>query len=148
MQPSTLAKRVYLFLFIIVTAFYFYGLGKLPLLGPDEPRYAQIAREMYLTGDFITPTLGGHTWFEKPSLLYWLIAASFKIFGVSEWSARFGPAVCGVLTIVAVWLVGREVDKSLNETRGFEFWGLLVMASCLGLIVFSRAASFDGQGED
>ena len=143
MQPSTLAKRVYLFLFIIVAAFYFYGLGKLPLLGPDEPRYAQIAREMYLTGDFITPTLGGHTWFEKPSLLYWLIAVSFKIFGVSEWSARFGPAVCGVLTIVAVWLVGREVDKSLNETRGFEFWGLLVMASCLGLIVFSRAASFD-----
>jgi 4-amino-4-deoxy-L-arabinose transferase-like glycosyltransferase len=135
LHPSTLAKRVYLFLFIIVIAFYLYGLGKLPLLGPDEPRYAQIAREMFLNRDLITPTLGGHTWFEKPALLYWMIAASFKVFGVSEWSARLGPAICGVLTIVAVWGVGRAVERG--------FWSVIVAASCLGLIVFSRAASFD-----
>jgi len=92
---------------------------------------------MFLNRDLITPTLGGHTWFEKPALLYWMIAASFKVFGVSEWSARFGPAICGVLTIVAVWCVAREVDRS------FGFWSLIVTASCLGLIVFSRAVSFD-----
>jgi 4-amino-4-deoxy-L-arabinose transferase-like glycosyltransferase len=92
---------------------------------------------MFLNRDLITPTLGGHTWFEKPALLYWLIAASFKVFGVSEWSARLGPAICGVLTILALWCVGREVDRSLG------FWSLVVTASCLGLIVFSRAASFD-----
>jgi 4-amino-4-deoxy-L-arabinose transferase-like glycosyltransferase len=137
LHPSTLAKRVYILLFIIVIAFYLYGLGQLPLLGPDEPRYAQVAREMFLNRDLITPTLGGHTWFEKPALLYWLIAASFKVFGVSEWSARLGPAICGVLTILALWCVGREVDRSLG------FWSLVVTASCLGLIVFSRAASFD-----
>ena len=134
MHPSALAKRVY-FLLIIITAFYLYGLGALPLLGPDEPRYAQVAREMFLSGDLITPTLGGHTWFEKPALLYWMIVASFKVFGVSEWSARLGPALCGVLTIVAVWCMGREVDRG--------FWSLIAAASCLGLIVFSRAASFD-----
>ncbi len=137
MHPSTLAKRVYILIFIIVIAFYLYGLGQLPLLGPDEPRYAQVAREMFLNRDLITPTLGGHTWFEKPALLYWLIAAGFKVFGVSEWSARLGPAICGVLTVLAVWCVAREVDRS------FGFWSLIVMASCLGLIVFSRAASFD-----
>jgi 4-amino-4-deoxy-L-arabinose transferase-like glycosyltransferase len=137
LHPSTLAKRVYILLFIIVIAFYLYGLGQLPLLGPDEPRYAQVAREMFLNRDLITPTLGGHTWFEKPALLYWLIAASFEVFGVSEWSARLGPAICGVLTILALWCVGREVDRSLG------FWSLVVTASCLGLIVFSRAASFD-----
>jgi 4-amino-4-deoxy-L-arabinose transferase-like glycosyltransferase len=137
LHPSTLAKRVYILLFIIVIAFYLYGLGQLTLLGPDEPRYAQVAREMFLNRDLITPTLGGHTWFEKPALLYWLIAASFKVFGVSEWSARLGPAICGVLTILALWCVGREVDRSLG------FWSLVVTASCLGLIVFSRAASFD-----
>lgn len=135
MHPSTLAKRVYIFLFILIIAFYLYGLGRLPLLGPDEPRYAQVAREMFLSGDFITPTLGGYTWFEKPALLYWMIAAAFKVFGVSEWSARLGPALCGVLTIAAVWWVGREIDLS--------FPSLLVTATCLGLIVFSRAASFD-----
>ena len=137
MHPSALAKRVPILLVAIIIAFYLYGLGKLPLLGPDEPRYAQVAHEMYLSGDLITPTLGGHTWFEKPALLYWLIVAAFKIFGVSEWSARLGPALCGLLTIAAVWCVGREVD------RGLGFWSMIASASCLGLIVFSRAASFD-----
>ena len=135
MHPSTLAKRVYIFLFILIIAFYLYGLGQLPLLGPDEPRYVQVAREMFLTGDLVTPRLGGHTWFEKPALLYWMIVAAFKVFGVSEWSARLGPAICGVLTIVAVCWVGREIDL------GFQ--SLLVTATCLSLVIFSRAASFD-----
>jgi 4-amino-4-deoxy-L-arabinose transferase-like glycosyltransferase len=135
LHPSTLAKRVYIFLFIVVIAFYLYGLGQLPLLGPDEPRYAQVARVMFLSGDLVTPRLGGLTWFEKPALLYWMIAAAFKIFGVSEWSARVGPALCGVLTIAAVWWVGREIDLG--------FPSLVVTATCLGLVVFSRAASFD-----
>ncbi|HYK22199.1 MAG TPA: glycosyltransferase family 39 protein [Pyrinomonadaceae bacterium] len=135
MHPSTLAKRLYLFLFIIIIAFYLYGLSKLPLLGPDEPRYAQVAREMFLTGDLITPRLGGHTWFEKPALLYWMMVAAFKTFGISEWSARLGPALCGLLTIAAVWCVGREIRVGESSA--------LVMATCLGLIVFSRAASFD-----
>src|SRR6185503_18340108 len=121
--------------FLIIIAFYLYGLGRLPLLGPDEPRYAQVAREMFLSGDYITPTLGGYTWFEKPSLLYWLIAVSFKVFGVNEWSARFGPALCGLLTIVAVAFVAREIKVGFSS--------LVVTATCLGLIVFSRAASFD-----
>ncbi len=140
MHPSALAKRVPILLVVITIAFYLYGLGKLPLVGPDEPRYAQVAREMFLSGDLITPTLGGHTWFEKPALLYWMIVASFKIFGVSEWSARLGPALCGLLTILAVWCVGREVEKEYSH---FGFWSVIVTASCLGLIVFSRAASFD-----
>ncbi len=135
MHPSELAKRVYVFTFQIIIVFYLYGLGQLPLLGPDEPRYAQVAREMFLSGDYITPTLGGYTWFEKPSLLYWLIAVSFKVFGVNEWSARFGPALCGLLTIVAVAFVAREIKVGLSS--------LVVTATCLGLIVFSRAASFD-----
>jgi 4-amino-4-deoxy-L-arabinose transferase-like glycosyltransferase len=142
LHPSALAKRVYLLLFAIIIAFYLYGLGQLPLLGPDEPRYAQVAREMFLSGDLITPRLGGHTWFEKPALLYWMIVAAFKVFGISEWSARLGPALCGLLTIAAVWCVAREVDRSV-ESRSFGFWSVVVAATCLGLIVFSRAASFD-----
>ncbi|HKR13213.1 MAG TPA: glycosyltransferase family 39 protein [Pyrinomonadaceae bacterium] len=141
MQPSALAKRVYLVLFFIIIALYLYGLGQLPLLGPDEPRYAQVAREMFLRGDLVTPTLGQHTWFEKPALLYWMMIGAAKVFGVNEWSARLGPAICGLLTIAAVWCVGRAVERSGIE--GFGLWSALVAASCLGLIVFSRAASFD-----
>jgi 4-amino-4-deoxy-L-arabinose transferase-like glycosyltransferase len=143
LHPSALAKRLYILLFIAVIAFYFYGLGSLPLLGPDEPRYAQVAREMFLRGDPVTPTLGGHTWFEKPALLYWMIMAGFKIFGVNEWSARVGPAVCGLLTIAAVWYAARAVELTTEEARDFSFWTVLVAASSLGLIVFARAASFD-----
>jgi 4-amino-4-deoxy-L-arabinose transferase-like glycosyltransferase len=143
LHPSALAKRLYIFLFVIISIFYFYGLGRLPLLGPDEPRYAQVAREMFLRGDLITPTLGGHTWFEKPALLYWLMMASFKIFGAGEWGSRFGSSVCGLLTIAAVWCVGRAVERPSEEARDFGFWTAVVMASSLGLVVFSRAASFD-----
>jgi 4-amino-4-deoxy-L-arabinose transferase-like glycosyltransferase len=129
--------------------FYLYGLGKLPLLGPDEPRYVQVAHEMYLSGDLITPTLGGHTWFEKPALPYWLMIASYKIFGVNEWSARLGSALCGLLTIAAVAYVGRAAERTSelagtsDEAISFGFGSVLVVASSLGLIVFSRAASFD-----
>jgi 4-amino-4-deoxy-L-arabinose transferase-like glycosyltransferase len=140
LHTSTLAKRLPILLVSFIVVFYLYGLGKLPLLGPDEPRYAEVAREMLLRHDLITPALGGHTWFEKPALLYWLIAAAFKIFGVNEWSARAGSALCGLLTIAAVWVVGREVEKEYSH---FGFWTVIATASCLGLIVFSRAASFD-----
>jgi 4-amino-4-deoxy-L-arabinose transferase-like glycosyltransferase len=149
LHPSALAKRLYLLLFLVIIAFYFYGLGALPLLGPDEPRYAQVAREMFLRGDLTTPTLGGHTWFEKPALPYWLMVASYKIFGVNDWSARLGSAFCGLLTIAAVAYVGRAVEQTLDrehisdEASGFGFWSVLIAASSLGLIVFSRAASFD-----
>jgi 4-amino-4-deoxy-L-arabinose transferase-like glycosyltransferase len=147
LHPSALAKRLYILLFLVIIAFYFYGLGTLPLLGPDEPRYAQVAREMFRRGDLITPTLGGHTWFEKPALLYWLMIASYKIFGVHEWSARLGPALCGLLTIAGVAYAGRAVERASDveqsDANGFGFWSVLVMASSLGLIVFSRAASFD-----
>src|ERR687895_2893188 len=111
----TLAKRAWLLFFLAAAAFYLYGLGHLPLVGPDEPRYAQVAREMFLRGDLVTPTLGGHTWFEKPALLYWLMIAAYKVFGVSEWSARLGPALCGLLTIAAVWCVGRAIERSFDQ---------------------------------
>ncbi len=145
MQPSTLAKRVSVFLLFAIIAFYLYGLGHLPLVGPDEPRYAQVAREMLLRHDLITPTLGGHNWFEKPALLYWMMMVSFKTFGISEWSARLASAISGLLTIGAVWCVGRQVERktSTDGLSDLGFWSVLAAATSLGLIVFSRGATFD-----
>jgi 4-amino-4-deoxy-L-arabinose transferase-like glycosyltransferase len=145
LHPSTLAKRGTVLLFLVVVAFYFYGLGYLPFVGPDEPRYAQVAREMFLRRDLITPTLGGHTWFEKPALLYWMMIASFKLFGVSEWAARLPAAFSGLLTVAAVYCIGRRGERnSADQTlRGYGFWSALASATTLGVVVFSRAASFD-----
>ncbi len=146
---------------------YFFGLN-LPLLGPDEPRYAQVAREMFDRGDWVTPTLGGFTWFEKPALLYWLEIVSFHIFGVSEFAARFGSAVFGLGTVASLWILGRsfttEDTKSTEEFRtvevsttaltnsvssvlsvvnSFPNYLALIAASTLGILVFSHGASFD-----
>jgi 4-amino-4-deoxy-L-arabinose transferase-like glycosyltransferase len=144
LQPSTLAKRGSL-LFLTLGAFYLYGLGHLPLIGPDEPRYAEVAREMFLRHDLITPTLGGHLWFEKPVLLYWMMIASYKLFGVSEWTVRLPAAVSGLLTVAAVFYVGRRVEQSNShgQLRDLGFLSALATATSLGIVIFSRAASFD-----
>jgi 4-amino-4-deoxy-L-arabinose transferase-like glycosyltransferase len=143
----TLAKRAPVLFLLAAAAFYLYGLGHLPLVGPDEPRYAEVAREMYLRGDFVTPTLGGHTWFEKPALLYWMMMAGYRLFGVSEWAARFGPALSGLFTTLLIFWMGRRTERALQAEKGtgdgLGLWSGVAMASSAGLMVFSRAASFD-----
>src|SRR5688500_6780385 len=101
---------------VLTVAVYLFGLT-LPLLGPDEPRYAQVAREMFERGDWITPTLGGFNWFEKPALLYWLQIASYHMFGVTEFAARFGSALFGLGTVASLWILGREVETTNNDQR-------------------------------
>src|ERR1700753_3978361 len=59
-----------------------------PLIDPDEGRYAEIPREMAVTGDWVTPRLDGLKYFEKPPLQYWATAAAYSVFGFSEWTAR------------------------------------------------------------
>lgn len=144
MQRFLLAKRAWVVLFAAACAVYFYGLGAVPLLGPDEPRYAEVAREMLMRGDLVTPTLGGHTWFEKPALVYWLMMAAYRAFGVSEFAARAGSALSGVLTALLVgWAARRAEFESGERLRGFGFTCAAVAASSAGLLVFARAASFD-----
>jgi 4-amino-4-deoxy-L-arabinose transferase-like glycosyltransferase len=141
-------------LLLIATAFvYFYGLGRVPFVGADEPRYAEVAREMYARGDLVTPTLDSRTWFEKPALAYWSEMAGFKLFGISEWSARLGSALAGWLIVLVIgWASGR-VERSArgddaaggcdDNLRGLRLACVAVAASSAGLIVFSRAINFD-----
>lgn len=144
MQRFLLAKRAWVVLFVAVCGAYFYGLGAVPLLGPDEPRYAQVAREMFARGDWVTPTLGGHTWFEKPALLYWLMESAYTLFGVTEFAARGASALSGMLTVLlAGWAARRAEFESREDMRGLGVTCAAVVASTLGLLVFARASSFD-----
>ncbi|TMK23504.1 MAG: glycosyltransferase family 39 protein, partial [Actinobacteria bacterium] len=144
MQRFLLAKRAWLVLFAVVCGVYFYGLGAVPLVGPDEPRYAEVAREMFARGDLVTPTLGGHTWFEKPALVYWLMMAGYHVLGVTEFAARAGSALAGVLTFLLVaWAARRAEFESGERLRGFGITCAAVTASGAGLLAFARAASFD-----
>src|SRR5215204_6277494 len=150
-KPKT--KYFWIIFAALTVVVYFTGLT-IPLLGPDEPRYAEVAREMFERGDWVTPTLGGFEWFEKPALLYWLQIASYKIFGVSEFAARFGSALFGLGTVLSLWILGRqwsvvseqrsdEIRNPKSKLQNRAHWLALVAASSLGLIAFSRGASFD-----
>ncbi len=108
------------------------------MLGPDEPRYAQIAREMYESGNWITTTLAGVHWFEKPALTYWLSALGYTFFGVSEFSARFFIAIFSSLGIFLLLFFGQRV-----ASIRFGYLSATVLVTSGIWIGFSRAATFD-----
>ena len=116
---------------------FFYGLGAFGLLGADEPRYAQIAREMLDRSDWITPTLQGKPWLEKPVLYYWQAMLSFRVAGVTDQTARLPAAFDAALLIAAIYLFLRRFRP------GSELEGALITASCAGVIGFARAAATD-----
>jgi len=125
-------------IFLTLYVCYFSHLGAFGFIGPDEPRYAWIARDMAESGDWVTPRLYGKPWFEKPVLYYWSAALSFKLFGVNEASARLPSAVCALLaTLALAWLALR--------LGGWENarWVLLLLPSTVGMIGFSHAAATD-----
>jgi 4-amino-4-deoxy-L-arabinose transferase-like glycosyltransferase len=82
---------------------FFFHLGAYGLWEPDEARYAEIAREMLATHDFVVPHLNYVTYIEKPPLLYWLTAFSMRVFGVNEFAARFFNAAAAMLGIFATY---------------------------------------------
>jgi 4-amino-4-deoxy-L-arabinose transferase-like glycosyltransferase len=88
---------------------YFFGLTNAGMLGPDEPRYAAIGREMARTGDWITPRLWGEPWFEKPALLYWMTGTAFR-FGLNEdLSPRLPIALLSAAFLIFFyWILRRE----------------------------------------
>ena len=116
---------------------FFFGLAYFGLVGADEPRYAQVAREMLARHDWITPTLGGRPWLEKPVLYYWQAMLAYRVFGVSDWAARLPSAVDATLMVVAVYFFLRRFRA------GSELDGALMTASAAGVVGFAHAASTD-----
>ncbi|MCP5110117.1 MAG: glycosyltransferase family 39 protein, partial [bacterium] len=88
----------------VVYFLFFSGLSDTGLLGPDEPRYAAVAREMADSGDWVTPRLWGETWFEKPALLYWMTAAAFRLGLGEELAPRLPVALMGLAFLVFFFL--------------------------------------------
>ncbi|MGA7218629.1 MAG: glycosyltransferase family 39 protein [Candidatus Sulfotelmatobacter sp.] len=116
---------------------FFYGLNQFGLIGADEPRYAQVAREMLQRHDLITPVLNGRPWLEKPPLYYWQAMLAYSIFGVSDWAARLPSALDATLLVLAVYFFLRRFRP------GSELDGALIAASSAGIIGYARAASVD-----
>jgi 4-amino-4-deoxy-L-arabinose transferase-like glycosyltransferase len=116
---------------------FLYGLAQFGLVGADEPRYAQVAREMLQRHDWITPALYGQPWLEKPPLYYWQTMIAYSIFGVSDWAARLPSVLDATLLVLAIYIFLRRFRP------GFELDGALIAASSAGIIGYARAASMD-----
>jgi 4-amino-4-deoxy-L-arabinose transferase-like glycosyltransferase len=138
-KQSILSRLLWLIAIVATLYFcYFRQLGVVGLMGPDEPRYAWIARDMMESGDWITPRLYGSPWFEKPPLYYWGAALSFKVFGVNETSARLPSAIAALLaTLTLAWLAWRVYGSATAR------WLLLLLPSSAGMIGFSHSAATD-----
>jgi 4-amino-4-deoxy-L-arabinose transferase-like glycosyltransferase len=135
-EPSR-ARTDWLLLLGFCAFLFFFGLNYFGLIGADEPRYAQIAREMLARHDWTTPVLGGRPWLEKPVLYYWEAMLAYSIFGVSDWAARIPSALDATLLVIAVYFF-------LHRFRpDFQLDGALVTASAAGTVGFARAASTD-----
>ena len=117
---------------------FFAGLQVIGLLGADEPRYAQVAREMLERHDWVTPTLWGQPWLEKPPLLYWGQMLAYKATGgVSDVAARLPSAVLATLMVFFIYVWARRFR------RGMQLDAALITAASAIVIGFGRGASTD-----
>jgi len=119
------------------TFLFFYGIAQFGLIGADEPRYAQVAREMLQRNDWITPTLSGKPWLEKPPLYYWQAMLVYKAIGVSDAAARIPSGIDAAALVIAVYFFFRRFRRTV------EVDAALITASCAGIVGYARAASMD-----
>lgn len=135
-----MSQQRYLLFFALLVAYLtvFFQLGELSFIGADEPRYARIAEEMLNSGNYTTPTLDSFPWLEKPPLLYWLQALSFRLCGVSEGAARLPVAILGILCALCVG----GFALAVSGTRAGILTFLILMSSGL-FFIFARAGTTD-----
>ena len=108
-----------------------------PLSDPDAGMYADIGVRMAASGDWITPRFNGLR-YQKPPLLYWLLASTYRLAGPSEWGAHLWPALAGISGVAMTLLIGREAfGASVGSLSG------LVLATTIGYFVFARVVSTD-----
>jgi 4-amino-4-deoxy-L-arabinose transferase-like glycosyltransferase len=139
LYPSVQRSISFLLYFVLISlGILFFRLGSLPLTGADEPRYARIAQEMHEHGAWITPTLEGKPWLEKPPLYYWITIPCYSLFDIPETAARVGSAVCAFIAAVSILFLGSALG-----TRLAGMIGSLILLTSLGFAGFGRSASTD-----
>ncbi len=137
-------------LLILCFALFFVNLGQWDLWNPDEPRYAQVAREMVSRGDWILMHFNGEVYGDKPPLFFWLIAFSTYLWGgFSSFAVRFPSAFFGTLTVLLTYLIGKHLYSSrtgfiagLILLTSLEFAYLATRANIDATLTFFTTASF------
>ncbi len=142
--PSVLPPRPALWaVFATIAILWFVNLDSHSLWHPDEGRYAEIPREMAVSGDWVTPRLDDFKYFEKPPLQYWLTAAAYRAFGVDEWTARLWPALAGLLAVIAIGGAGLALGgPALAAFAALTLAGTLWHAAIAQMVTLDSGLSF------
>jgi len=111
---------------------FLWKLGSISLVDETEPLFAEAARQMAVTGDWLTPYFNGDTRFDKPPLIYWLMAIAYQVFGVNEFAARFPNAIAGIVTLWVLYAAGKHIK---NHKLGL-IWSLFYACSLLPFFYF------------
>ncbi len=133
--PAWLADACVL---LLVAACMFWGLGRPPIRDNNEALYADIAMAMSRGGSWLIPHLDGVPYIEKPPLLYWLMALSFKAFGVGAWQARLPDAAAAWLASLGCIALGRRLGSPLGGRTA-----ALIAGTALGWVEIGRTILFD-----
>ena len=120
-------------LFFMGLFLFLFYIWAMPLIDPDEPRYASTARDMIINGNWIVPHFNGEPRINKPPLFYWTIALCYKIFGVNEFSSRLPSALAAIGTAIITYLWGRRSGSCKDG-----FWSALVLMSSPLFFLISR----------
>jgi len=128
----------WLLVVLISSTLLFSNLGGWGLWSPDEPRYAEVAREMVVTGDYLVPHLNGEVYTKKPPLLFWVDALSYRLFGIKEWAARLPVALMGLITILATMYLGSHLFYP-----AVGLWGGLILLTTPWFTWEARRAKMD-----
>ncbi len=137
--PDRVRRSIDVIALIAFCGFFFIaGIQLVGLVGADEPRYAQVAREMLARHDWVTPVLYGHPWLEKPPLYYWCAMVAYKGAGVvSDSAARMPSAILSSLMVFFIYAWARRFR------RGMQLDAALITAASAMVIGFGRSASTD-----
>ncbi len=127
-----------LIILLLSYIFFFNNLGSYSLKEPDEGRYAEIPREMVETGDYIVPHLNYVRYFEKPPLLYWATALSFKVFGVNERAARLPNAIAAFVTVLLLYAIVRRWFSA-----ECAFLSAVILITSFGFFTMARILTID-----
>ena len=103
---------------------YFWGNGTLSVTAPVEVNYAQTAKEMLAAGDWLSPQIYGNYWYDKPIFFYWELVAAFSMFGVTDFAARFFPALFAAAGLVLTYAFARRIYDELTA-----FWSAIILGT-------------------
>ncbi|MBU0620880.1 MAG: glycosyltransferase family 39 protein [Gammaproteobacteria bacterium] len=108
-MTNDISRRGLWLMLLVVAVVWFGNLEYRKLIRPDEGRYAEIPREMVLSGDWTTPRLNDLKYFEKPPLQYWATAVAYEVFGEHQWTSRLWAALTGLMGVLFVWYAGTRL---------------------------------------